>query len=238
MSPSTIGPLPPVPCKLRSRRNKTGGSVNSQSQGNGGSNSNAKMASTPMITSSSSSTCSVPSSSLSSSSSSSASKRGGVPFHHRPSYPAPRATTVSSGKENATNVLPPGSGPVEGVQDRANRSVDSSRKNDSNQQNQKLATSLFASWFYLSLSLIAFHLVFLTKQMVETAKTKRKGLIDLFLLLPTNSLRCPWGSLCLVCVLFECLRLGGVCIACLLGLLMHSDISRGSALIQPDQMDF
>lgn len=123
VSLSTIRPCLPSPhTKLRSRRNKAGGSTNSQ--GNGSSNSNSKMASsTPMITSSSSSSSSLPSSSMSSSSSS-VSKRGGVPFHHRPSYPAlVRANTVANGKENASAVLPPGSGSVEGVQDRANRSV-------------------------------------------------------------------------------------------------------------------
>ena len=117
---------------IRSRRNKTGsGSV----QGNGaGINSSAKMASTtPLITSSSSS---IPSSSSSSSSSSSTGKRGGGvhPFHHRPSYAAPTRTqsaVANVGQKllpdnnNATVALTPGSGSgsIEGVQDRVNRSV-------------------------------------------------------------------------------------------------------------------
>ena len=85
--------------------------------------SSSSSSATPLITSSSSSS-SIPSSSLSSSSSSG--KRGGVPFHHRPSFPAPvRATnTAASGKENATAVIPPGSVLIEVVQDRANRSVE------------------------------------------------------------------------------------------------------------------
>lgn len=116
---------------IRSRRNKTGsGSV----QGNGaGINSSAKMASTtPLITSSSSS---IPSSS-SSSSSSSGKRGGGVhPFHHRPSYAAPTRSLQSAvanvgqkllpDNNNATVALTPGggSGSIEGVQDRVNRSV-------------------------------------------------------------------------------------------------------------------
>ena len=116
---------------IRSRRNKTGsGSV----QGNGaGINSSAKMASTtPLITSSSSS---IPSSSSSSSSSSTGKRGGGVhPFHHRPSYAAPTRTqsaVANVGQKllpdnnNATVALTPGSGSgsIEGVQDRVNRSV-------------------------------------------------------------------------------------------------------------------
>lgn len=114
---------------IRSRRNKTG----SNSQGNSVStNSNAKMATTAtMISSSSSSSSSVPSSS-SSSSSSSGKRGGGVPFHHRPSCPAPaRAHTAVAGvgqkllpDNNATAALTPGGlGSVDGVQDRVNRSV-------------------------------------------------------------------------------------------------------------------
>lgn len=120
---------------IRSRRNKTGsGSV----QGNGaGINSSAKMgaSTTPLITSSSSSS-SIPSSSSSSSSSSGKRGGGGVhPFHHRPSYAAPTRSLQSAvanvgqkllpDNNNATVALTPGggSGSIEGVQDRVNRSV-------------------------------------------------------------------------------------------------------------------
>lgn len=115
---------------IRSRRNKTG----SNSQGNSVStNSNAKMATTAtMISSSSSSSSSSVPSSSSSSSSSSGKRGGGVPFHHRPSCPAPaRAHTAVAGvgqkllpDNNATAALTPGGlGSVDGVQDRVNRSV-------------------------------------------------------------------------------------------------------------------
>lgn len=115
---------------IRSRRNKTGSSV----QANGvGSNSSAKMASTTPLNTSSSSSSIPPSSS--SSSSSSGKRGGGVhPFHHRPTYAAPtraQSTVASVGQKllpdnnNATVALTPGggSGSIEGVQDRVNRSV-------------------------------------------------------------------------------------------------------------------
>lgn len=113
---------------VKSRRNKTG----SNSQGNSVStNSNAKMATTAtMISSSSSSSSSSVPSSSSSSSSSSGKRGGGVPFHHRPSCPAPaRAHTAVAGvgqkllpDNNATAALTPGGlGSVDGVQDRVNR---------------------------------------------------------------------------------------------------------------------
>ncbi len=147
---------------------------------------------TPLNTSSSSS--SVPSSSLSSSSSS-GSKRGGVPFHHRPSYPAPaRATnTAVSGKENATAVIPPASGSVEGVQDRANRSVENTNRHKQNKILQNRLLLLPPTNHPKKASL------FFRRQ-----KTKKEPKLLLFYenkqntYSKTNSLRCPRALLCVM----------------------------------------